>query len=1026
MRTSLLLSLLPGVFFAQNSKIDTTKSREKEIEGIVITGYQKIEKNKLTSSVQVVKMKDVEQKATASVDQMLQGKVAGVMIAPTSGTPGQIAPIRIRGTASLSGPVDPLWVVDGVPMEGNLAPDFRMTQEVNDLKNFSIAGINPEDIEDITILKDASATAIYGARAANGVIVVTTKSGKKGTMNVNFSSSTFVNLRPDFSKLNLMNSNQKVDFELMMASREDLDGYRKDNGAVSRILNANGDWEHFRNGGFSAISAASQQQINALRNVNTNWGNLLYRNAVNQQHSVSLSGGVDRYSYYASAGYYNEQSTVIGTDFERFNLTLKNSLKLSNKLNIGLGIFGTSSTRKSFLSDSGSYTSPTFYSRTANPYLAPYDKNGNYIYDTDINYIERESYNGGDKRIPYNYFEELNNTNYSLATKTLRTILDLNYKPFKSLEFRSQFGFQIDHGVTERYASQDTYFMRKRRENSLNVNDGVYLLPEGGYFNQINSKAFEYNFKNILEFNKKFNAHDVNVLVGSEIRKTQYSDNNTQMYGYNPRTKTSVPLVLPNSEANSPLYRPVHLTELENAYASFFGTASYTYDRRYTVFGSVRYDGTNFFGAATNKRWNPIWAISAAWNVKNENFLQDNATVSMLKLRSSYGLQGNIDRNTSPFLTGRYNNTKILNLNEVRIDAEGAPNPLLRWEKTATVDLGLDLGLWNNRVNLNFDVYKRTGKDLIGIKELPLETGFNMTSINWAQVTNKGFELSLATTNIDKDKFRWVTTFNIAANRSHIDEVNDGRFPFMPSGKGYPINAVFGIRTAGLDANGLPQFYDNEGNIVSAIDFYKISDPWGIGYVTSEHLEKNTFRSLFTYMGDRDPKYFGGISNNFEVGNWDFNVAATFNIKQTVVGKAPYNFTSVDRGLNTSADILNAWSPNNTHTNLPRLIGLNTVPGQEIVYQWFNNFDSSGSYSYFSNWIKEISYIRLTNMRVGYTLPSSLLHSTGIKNLKLFAEGRNLLVFGSDSKGFFDPETTGNIYAQPIQKAVVFGINATF
>ncbi|AZZ58181.1 SusC/RagA family TonB-linked outer membrane protein [Riemerella anatipestifer] len=1023
MKTKLLLTLLPGVFFAQNTITDTVQNKERKIEEVVLTGFQKIEKSKLTSSVGVVKMKSIEQKATASVDQMLQGKVAGVMITPASGTPGQIAPVRVRGTASLSGSTDPLWVVDGMPLEGNQAPAYNVGQDINELKNYSIAGFNPEDIEDITVLKDASATAIYGARAANGVILVTTKSGKKGRMSINFSSNTFVSLRPDFSRLNLMNASQKVDMELMMAERADLDNYRKDNGAVSRILTTNNDWDSFRNGGFSALSPLSQKQINELRNTNTNWGNLLYRNVVNQQQAVSITGGLDNYSYYASFGYYDEKSTVIGSGFNRFNLTLKNNYKVSDKLNLGLSIFGTSTKQTSFLSDSGSYTTPTYYSRTANPYLAPRDANGNYIYDRDINYVE--SFSGNDTRIPYNYIEERENTRYSLANKSLRTILDVNYKIIKDLEYRSQFGLLIGTGETERYASAETYLMRRRIAESIQSATNTSFLPNGDYFQRTNSNDFEYNFRNILEYSPRFVNHDLNVLAGSEIRRTRYYDMMSQMYGYNPKTKTSVPVNLPDSQATSPIYTPNRDTEVENSFASFFGTLSYTYAKKYTFFGSVRYDGTNFFGAETNKRWNPIWAASVAWNVKNENFLKDNATISMFKLRGSYGLQGNIDRGTSPYFRGTYGNTRILNTAETTIVHDGAPNPLLRWERTATKDVGLDFGLWNNRVNFTLDLYERKGTDIMGVKELPLETGFSLSNVNWASLTNRGFEFSLITNNINTNKFKWTTTFNISANRSNIDEVNDGRYTFLPSGKGYPVNAVFGIKTAGLDANGLPLFYDKSGNVVSAVDFYKISDPWGIGYVASEYSQ-DQMKNWFSYLGDRDPKYFGGITNTFNIGNWDLNIAASFNIKQTVLGRAPYNFTAIDRGLNASADILNAWTPNNTTSTLPRIIGADTVPGQEVVYGWFANWDPTNSYNYFDLWAKEMSFIRINNIRLGYNLPADLLKSAGIKSMRLSLEGRNLLVFSNGHKNFFDPETYGNIYAQPIQKALVFGLNVGF
>ena len=301
-----------------------------DLKEVVVTGYQKIEKRKLTSAVSTVKMDDIQQAGVASVDQLLSGQIAGVAVSTETGSPGSPSKIRIRGTASLSGPQDPLWVIDGLPLEGNDVPNFSDKDNIDQLQNFSIAGLNPNDIEDITILKDAAATAIYGARAANGVISITTKRGKKGAMTVNFSANTFVTARPDFGRLNLLNASQKVDLELMLASRDDLT-YRTDKGEVMRILQKNGQLNALRNGGFNSLDLITQNQINSLRNHTTDWGKLLYRNAINTQYGLSISGGNDRSDYYFSLGYYDEQGTTIGTGFERYNLTLKNNYKLNDK-----------------------------------------------------------------------------------------------------------------------------------------------------------------------------------------------------------------------------------------------------------------------------------------------------------------------------------------------------------------------------------------------------------------------------------------------------------------------------------------------------------------------------------------------------------------------------------------------------------------------------------------------------------------------------------------------------------------------
>ena len=271
---------------------------QEQLEEVVVTGYQQIEKRKVTSAIQTVKMDEIKSIGVASIDQLLEGQVAGMTSIPTNGAPGAANKMRIRSTVSLTGSTDPLWVLDGMILEGNDIPkDFSNKDNIDNLYNTSIAGVNPADIEDITILKDAAATAIYGARAANGVIVVTTKKGKAGKMRVNASAAMFMTTRPDLGKLNLMNASEKVDFELDLASRADLT-YRTDKGGVARILKKYDQLDALRTGGFSALSSDAQSEINKLRNSGTNWGDEVYRNALNQQYNLSLSGGSELLKYY--------------------------------------------------------------------------------------------------------------------------------------------------------------------------------------------------------------------------------------------------------------------------------------------------------------------------------------------------------------------------------------------------------------------------------------------------------------------------------------------------------------------------------------------------------------------------------------------------------------------------------------------------------------------------------------------------------------------------------------------------------
>lgn len=1007
---------------------------ENVLNEVVVTGYQTIEKRKLTSSVAQIAMEEISQTGVASVDQMLAGQIAGVAVTTPTGAPGGPAKIRIRGTASLNGPQDPLWVLDGMPLEGNDVPNFNDKDNIDQLQNFSIAGLNPDDILDITILKDASATAIYGARAANGVIVITTKKGKKGSMKVNFTANTFINERPNFSKLNLMNSSEKVDFELMLAGRSDIQNTRSNQGEVMRILNSANELDAYRTNGFAGLSGNTQNAINNLRNTNTDWGKELYRQTFNKQYGLSLSGGTDHSDYYFSLGYYNEEGATIGTGFERFNLTLKNNFQVTDKFKVGVALFGTQSKKNSFVSDTDASINPSNYSRNANPYLKPYNEDGSYMYDKDIEGTK-------DAYIPFNFVEERNNTSYELVNKSFKAVFDAEYQILNDLKITSQLGLQLDNSDTEKYLGKDTYFTRKFREGTRYSKNGEnhYFLPDGGIIENYNANYFQYNWKTQATYNAIFNdMHEIDVMAGMELRSSNNKLITSKGFGYDRNTLTTKPLIFPDgsTSTNDKKYEQYKQSKVEDAYASFFATASYTYNRKYTVFGSVRYDGSNLFGVDPKYRYLPLWAVSGSWNIKREKFLEDVDFLSDLRLRASYGLQGNIDRSTSPYAIGQYNTSSVLpGYPEGTIQINNAPNGTLRWEKTTNTNFGFDLGLFKNRILVGADVYNRKSTDLIGLRALPLETGFEWTNMNWAQVTNKGYEISLTTRNIVKPNFSWTTTFNFAHNKSNVDKIQINENDRLPSREGLPVNSVFVIKTAGLDENGNLLYWKN-GEKVSGQEFFKLRDPmaeWGMpGYMATSDLTPEEYRDLFTYAGDKDPKFTGGIINTVKIKNFDITVSAAFNLKQTVVKTPSYKMADIDPGKNYTRDVLNMWSPINPNGTMPGLLpddynGNATVTdGSWMVSKWFSGEDPAGSYNYLDIWAKETSYLRISSIRLGYTLPKDVLNKMRLDNVRFTLEGRNLFVFGTDYNGYFDPETYGNIYTQPIQKSISLGLNVTF
>ncbi|MDM1348061.1 SusC/RagA family TonB-linked outer membrane protein [Myroides marinus] len=1002
---------------------------------VVITGYQTIEKRKLTSSVAQVSMAEINQNGVASVDQMLAGQVAGMAVVNQTGAPGAPAKIRIRGTASLSGAQDPLWVLDGMPLEGNDVPNFNDKDNIDQLQNFSIAGLNPDDIQDITILKDASATAIYGARAANGVILITTKKGKKGNMKVNFTANTFVNQRPDFNKLNLMNSDQKVDFELMLAGRSDIFNDRSNQGEVMRILNGTNELDTYRNGGFGALSSATQASINNLRKTNTDWGKEIFRPTFNKQYGLSLSGGSDVNDYYFSLGYFNEEGTTIGTGFERFNITLKDNYQVSDKLKVGVALFGTHSKKNNFVTDADAAINPINYSRNANPYLSPYNSDGSYMYDKDISGYE-------DRYVPFNFAEERANTSYELVNKSFKAVFDLEYQVLNDLKLTSQLGLQLDKSDTEKYLGKETYSTRKFREATRYYDRASkqfkYFLPDGGIIENFNDDMFQYNWKTQATYNAIFNdMHEVDVMAGMEIRKSDQTIIKSKGFGYDANTLTTKPIIFPegSTETNEKKYEQYKKTVNENAYASFFATASYTYNRKYTVFGSVRADGSNLFGVDPKYRYVPLWAVSGSWDVTREGFMENLDFVSNLRLRASYGLQGNIDKTTSPFLLGEYSTSTILpGYPGQTIQVNSAPNGTLRWEKTTNTNLGFDLGLFNNRISIAVDAYNRKSTDLIGLRALPLETGFEWTNMNWAQVTNKGYEIAVTTRNISTPDFSWTTTFNFARNKSKVDKIQIFDSETLPSREGLPVNSVFHIKTAGFDEKGNLLFW-KEGEKVTGKEFFKLSDPMADfmpGYMVESGLTTQEYRDLYSYAGDKDPKFTGGLINTVRIKNFDLTVSAAFNLKQTVQKTPTYNAAKVDPGRNYTTDLLDIWSPTNPNGSLPGLIAddnqgnYNTDNENWMLAKWFDGGDNGNSYKYLDIWTKEISYIRISSIRLGYTLPKDLLKRLNVDNIRFTVEGRNLFVFGTNYDGYFDPETYGNIYTQPIQKSFTLGLNVTF
>ena len=862
------------------------------LNDVVVTGYQTVERRKLTAAVAKIDISEGRIGTVKSIDQALSGQIAGLSAVSTSGAPGSPVKIRIRGTSSLNGTQDPLWVLDGIPLEGTDIPSLESLKNIDDVQQSSIAGLNPADIADITVLKDAAATAIYGARAANGVIVITTKNGKAGKTKINFSTR---------------------------------------------------------------LTWSPQQNI------------------------------------------------------DRLNLVMKANYKVNRMLKFGTSVFVNRRKNGSYLSTDG-FTNPMFYARIANPYLTPYDKDGNYVYDSDIQ--------NGNSDLLFNTFEERQNTSNETTINSLSSIFDVELRFDDRFKITSQVGLQLDKTSREQIADQESFAMRLEHKNHR-YNGTSFLPQKGGFHKAYENSDSQVTWKTMGTYRDTYaDIHEFEIMVGSELRRTWATTLYSAGYGYDRRTMTNQPVVFPSDSQAFPLHTK---TNVENAYVSAFSTMSYSLLNRYTLGGSIRFDGSDLFGVDKKYRYLPLYSVSALWRISEEPFTENAKWLDNLVIRASYGLQGNIDKNTSPYLLGKYqsNATPILPGNtEDMIVVTSAPNDKLRWEKTHSVNVGLDFAVLNQAINLSVDYYYRKGVDLIGMQMLPLETGFSSTNINWASMTNKGIEIGLSTRNIHTKSFMWTTTFNFAYNQNKVLKEAIREDAIYPSREGYPAGAIFAFPYAGIDENGQMTFYNKEtGKVESMKEFFKVQE-FGFGTYNLSHAE---LRNKYEYIGTTDSPYTGGFNNTFTYKAWELGINCIFNAGGYVRVQPSYSLTSFDRGQNTNRDILNRWTPENPNGTMPALVDSNTD-----MDAYFFLDGAVNPYAYSSLWVKKQNYMRIQSIRLGYELPFSLIQKLGISQATVALEGRNLFVFGSSYRNYLDPETMGNPYAQPIPKSFTFSLNLNF
>ncbi|MGI6242868.1 MAG: SusC/RagA family TonB-linked outer membrane protein [Prevotella sp.] len=1003
---------LKGQFVLEND--------ETTLDQVVVNGYQRSTKRRITGSVATVTEKDLKNMPMANIDMLLQGKMAGVDVKALSGRPGESAKIRIRGTNTITGNADPLWVVDGVPLQKDL-PTISSNQvragDFSDIFANGISGINPSDIESVTVLKDASAAAIYGSRAAGGVIVITTKRGKQGKMSISYSTNFSLTTAPP-RDANLMDSRQKLAWE-----QELWDEFSKPNfeaggrypviGVVGMIRSGYGK--------YAGMSKAEQDaEIDRLGQHSTNWFDELFRNSVSQSHNLSLSGGSEKSTYYISLGYSNNKGLVKRSDYDRYSITSKIDIKPNKRVKMG---FSADMGWQRSHGSSGS-VDPFKYAYFANPYERPYDEKGNY--SADKTYYSIRSANGStDFPLPengFNLMREINETSVKDNNFNLTLIGNMSVNILDNFSFEGLASFSYVTDNTDNFNGRDTYAAWTDRP----FDDT--LISKRTYSNITQSSTYNrsYNLRGQLHYFNTFNdIHYVSALLGSEIRGQYAKSIFTKRYGYDPVTGNSAIPIYPEGTNidREKLQQYAHIVDglsgqsiIEDRFASFYFSLDYVLLKRYILSLTARTDGSNNFG--NDQQFNPTGSLGLAWNVDQEQFFEPlKKWMSSLSLRASFGYTGNINKSVSPKLIMDYLGTlRQTDDYSFRIGTiKNAPNPKLRWEKTRDWKLSLDAGFFNERLHFTGEVYNRRTTDAVSSVLVPYTTGFSSQSYNTSTLENTGVEFSLTGNFLKTKDWRGTISANIAYN---YNKLVDYKVPVstLASGvhEGYPLGSIFSGKVQGID----PQ-----------LGIYTYERRPDVTFETA--ADRNYYANYLFYLGTGNAPWNGGYSLSVGYKQLNLSLGGSYSINGKILNniKSPVNYTDVGEKavetppaqindlyanhLNVRTDAIDRWTPDNPRTDAnPRIID---AYGEFIGLK---NYTTLSSTITNASMLENVSYFKLSSLSLSYGFDEKLIKRWGLGSLAVSFTMNN--IFTITNYTGIDPETPGAVY--PLARQFTFGV----
>ena len=1002
------------------------------LDAAVATGMYTVDRRLNTGSAVKVSADDAKISGVSDISRSLEGRVAGVSVQNVSGTFGTAPKIRVRGATSIYGSSKPLWVVDGVIMEDvvDVSADELSSGDANTLISSAIAGLNSDDIESFDILKDGSATSIYGARAMAGVIVVTTKKGKAGQSHISYTGEYTYRLKPSYATFNIMNSQDQMEIYQELQQKGFLNYAETANSMNSGIygkmyqLIAQYDATNGRFG-LENTEAARNAYLRAAEYRNTDWFGILFNHSIQHNHSVSVSGGTEKATYYASLSVLADPGWTKQSSVQRYTGNVNVTYKLSDALTANL--ISNASYRKqrapgTVNGDIDAVSGEVKRDFDINPY--------SYALNTSRALDPNEYYTRNYAR--FNILNELDNNYLDLAVSDFRVQGELKYKPISSLELSalasykatrtSQEHFILD-GANQSLAYREMSTATIRDSNPFLYTDPdhpfdlpVSVMPYGGIYESNANQLNGWDIRLTANYSNTFaRDHIVNLFGGMEINSIDRHGNWFRGWGMQ-FDMGEIPaydyrVFKRGSEENTQYFS---MTNRHDRSVAFFGNATYSYQGRYTLNGTLRYEGTNKLGKAREARWLPTWNISGAWNAHEEEFMKGlYPAVSHLSLKASYSLTG--DRGPSSVTNSRvviqaYNPYRpFTNVKESGLEIYDLANYDLTYEKKHEVNVGLEAGFANNRINFAFDWYKRNNFDLIGPVNTQGIGGQIMKLGNVAAMMSDGFEISLTTTNVKVNDFSWVTNFIYSHSRNKVTKlVNNSRVIDLITGtgftkEGYPVRSLFSIPFQGLNDEGLPTFLNESKELTVADIYFQASD--------EEELE------FLKYSGSVDPTDVGSLGNTFSWKGFKLNIFMTYSFGNVIrldpVFRSSYNdLSSMPR------EFANRWvhAGDEAYTNVPVIASAwqsryYALDGQYLSYAY-------NAYNYSDVRIAKGDFIRMKEISLSYDFSKRVTSALHVNALSLKLQATNLFLLYADKRlNGQDPEffNTGGV-AVPMPK----------